>query len=74
MEQGLRIVGSALIVGIAAALTCGRSIESVLNGVRGDDPATLLLAFLVLGATAAIACLIPARRAGRINPITALWQ
>jgi hypothetical protein len=43
-------------------------------GISGDDPITLALAILVLGAVAVLACLFPALAAVRINPITALRE
>jgi putative ABC transport system permease protein len=74
LRQGLTLVCAGLLFGTVAALIGGRFIESVLYGVTGTDPLTLGLTFLVLGAVAMLACLLPARRAARIDPITALRQ
>ena len=72
MGQGAALVGIGLAVGLAAALVSGRLLSSVLYGVSGADPATLGTVSLVLGAAALLACLLPARRAARIDPMAAL--
>ena len=72
MLRGLVLVATGLFFGTLVSLTCSRFIESILYQVSGNDPITLGLAVLVLCLTAAIACLLPARRAARTDPITAL--
>jgi putative ABC transport system permease protein len=74
VRQGLKLVSIGLVIGILAALGLVHFIESILYGVSGDDPLTLGLAILVLGFAAVLACLLPALRAVRINPITALRE
>ena len=61
-----------LAVGIAAAFALGRLIAAQLYQVSAHNPALLVGATLLLAGTAVIACLLPARRASRINPIIAL--
>jgi predicted permease len=73
-EQGLKIVGVGLIVGLLASLILVRFIEGILYGVSGTDPFSLCAAVIVLGLAALVACLLPALRATRINPITALRE
>jgi ABC-type antimicrobial peptide transport system permease subunit len=68
------MVGIGLIIGILTALLSSRSIESLLYEVRGDDPVTLGVAVLVPCMAGLVACLLPARRAARVDPITALRQ
>ena len=68
------MVGIGLIIGMLIALVCSRSIESLLYEVRGDDPVTLGVAVLVLCIAGLIACLPPARRAAKVDPIAALRQ
>jgi ABC-type antimicrobial peptide transport system permease subunit len=46
----------------------------MLYGVSANDPFSLLIAILTLGVAALLACLLPALRASRINPITALRE
>jgi putative ABC transport system permease protein len=74
IRQGLKLVGIGLVIGIAAGLIIVRSIDSMLYGVSGNDPVTLALAAFVLGLAALLACLLPALRATRINPINALRE
>ena len=59
-------------VGIAAAFGLMRLMSSMLFGVSAHDPLTFLVVALVLSAVALAACLIPARRAMRVDPMVAL--
>jgi ABC-type antimicrobial peptide transport system permease subunit len=63
-----------LILGILAAVTLARFIGNILYGVSPSDPVTLGMSVLVLSLAALLACLLPAWRATRINPITALRE
>jgi len=72
--RGLRLVGLGLVIGLAVALLLVRFIESALYGIPSNDPIALCLAVLILGVAAFSACLLPALRAIRINPITALRE
>lgn len=74
LRQGLLLSGIGLTIGIAVALLLGQLIGNILYGVSGTDPITLTVAILVLGLVAASACLLPAVRASRVNPITALRE
>ncbi|MEN6335800.1 MAG: ABC transporter permease [Phycisphaerales bacterium] len=67
---GLALVGMA--VGLLAALALSHALRSLVFGVSTNDPVTFVLAFLVLGGVALAACLLPARRAARVDPMTAL--
>jgi len=64
------LIGGAL--GLAAALGLAQLIRTVLYGVGPWDPGTLLGVPLLLVCVAAVAALIPARRASRVNPVRAL--
>jgi len=68
------LIAAGLIIGIAAALTTTRLIESFLYGIKSTDPLTLCLAAGVLALVAAIAGYLPARRASRLDPMTALRE
>ena len=72
LRSGLSLTGIGLLVGIAGAIAMAHFLASLLVDVRGYDPLTLGCVAVTLMATAMIACLIPARRAVRINPIVAL--
>ncbi len=74
VSQGLKLVLMGLIFGLIAALLLARFMESILYGVSSTDPISLGLAILLLALAAALACLLPALRAVRINPITALRE
>jgi ABC-type antimicrobial peptide transport system permease subunit len=74
IRQGLKLVWVGVVVGIATALVLVRFIESILYGVSGNDPVSVALAVVVLRLAALVACLLPALRAVRVNPITALRE
>jgi ABC-type lipoprotein release transport system permease subunit len=63
-----------VVIGLAGALAPTRILKSVLVQVSPADPATLVTATLVLSAAAALGCVIPARRAMRVDPIVALYR
>ncbi len=70
--EGLVPVVAGLTVGLVAALAMGRVLEGMLFGVHATDPWTLAGVALVLIAVAGMACLIPAIRASRSDPLHAL--
>jgi putative ABC transport system permease protein len=63
LREGLRPVVLGLIAGIAVSLAVGRTIASLLYGVRSGDPITLGAVAMLLLLVGTAACLIPARRA-----------
>ena len=74
VRQGLTIVGIGLAAGILSSMILTHLIRSLLYGVSGTDPVALLTSVVVLGLAAFLACLVPALRAIRINPIVALRE
>jgi putative ABC transport system permease protein len=72
--QGARTLAIGLVFGLGGSLALTRILKSVLVQVSPADPATLVTATLVLSAAAAFGCLIPARRAMRVDPIVALYR
>ena len=72
LRRAVLIVLSASIVGAALALTLGRFFTPILYGVSPKDPATYALALALMAIIALIACLVPTRRALRIDPAVAL--
>jgi predicted lysophospholipase L1 biosynthesis ABC-type transport system permease subunit len=74
MRQGLTVVVTGLGLGVALALALTRVIGSMLYGVSPTDPVTFALVAGLLLAVAALACLIPATRATRVEPVTALRE
>jgi ABC-type antimicrobial peptide transport system permease subunit len=72
LRTALLLVGIGLALGIPIALLGGRLMRSQLYGVHASDPLTLFIAVVALGASAAFAGFIPARRAASIEPMKAL--
>jgi putative ABC transport system permease protein len=70
--RGMLLAAAGLGLGLMGALALSRAIEAVLFGVSAIDPATYSLTPLVLALTALVACAIPALRAARVDPSTAL--
>ena len=71
-RQGMQLAGVGAAIGLAAALGLARVLRSVLTGLGSSDPALLALAAALAIAAAALACWVPARRATRIDPASAL--
>jgi putative ABC transport system permease protein len=72
VRQGMVLVAVGVVIGLAASLAVTRVMSSMLFGVGARDPVTLIVVSLVLGLVALIACLVPARRATRVDPVVAL--
>ena len=72
MREVLMLVGSGLVLGLAASWAAGRVIGSQLYGVTANDPVTIAAAAALLLAVALLAGYLPARRATRVNPVLAL--
>jgi len=72
LRQGLAPVATGLAAGLAAALAVGRLLHALLFEVSAADPVTIVAVVIVLFAVAALACIVPARRAMRVDPMAAL--
>jgi len=72
LQRGVLLVVIGLGLGVAVAYPGTRLVRSLLYETAPLDPATYLLATLLLGAVAGVACLVPALRAMRIEPMVAL--
>jgi putative ABC transport system permease protein len=72
MREALWLVTAGLAVGIPAMLMMRRLIGSLLFGVGASDPGTLAASLALLVGVAALAGFLPARRAMRVDPMTAL--
>jgi putative ABC transport system permease protein len=72
VRQGMRPALFGLLAGIFAAAAMTRFMRSLLFQVSAIDPLVFAAVALVLALVAAIACVIPARRATRLDPVIAL--
>jgi putative ABC transport system permease protein len=72
LRQGLLLTLIGIGIGLAGALALTRIMSSLLFGVEATDPATFTAIVLLLTFVSVIACYIPARRATRVDPLTAL--
>ena len=72
LRQSLLWVALGVVIGLGAALATTRWVESLLFGLKPNDPLTIALAALALFAVAVVAGYLPARRAARVDPLVAL--
>jgi len=74
VREGMMVACAGVGVGLVAAFAFSRVLESLVFGVRVHDPATFAGVAVVLSAVALAACVLPALRASRVDPIIALRQ
>ena len=74
LREGLAQALPGLAIGLVAGALVMRSFRSFLYEVNPTDPLTLVAVAGVLGFTATLACLVPARRAMNVDPVTAIRQ
>jgi putative ABC transport system permease protein len=74
LREGFTVVGVGLSLGLASSLLIGRALTTVLFGVTPADPIAIGMAALVLLATTACACYLPAWHASRLEPLRALRE
>jgi predicted permease len=72
LGQGARLAGLGIAIGLVAAFAATRLMTSFLYGVRPTDPLTFVGVSLLLIGVALLGCYLPARRALRVDPMTAL--
>jgi predicted permease len=72
LREGTALVGVGLILGLAGALVMGRALEGHVFGVQPTDPFILGGVIVATGGVALLACLGPARRATRVDPVDVL--
>ena len=74
VREGLKLIAISLIVGGAAAYGLTRLMRTLLFGVTPTDPQTYIAIAALTTTIALVACYIPARRAAKVDPLTALKQ
>jgi len=74
LSEGLKLSAAGLAIGLLGALWLSEASASLLAGVKPTDPLTFAGVSLLLLAVAGAACFFPARRAMKIEPVTALRQ
>lgn len=72
LRQVAQLAGMGLAIGVALLLLAGKALSGLLYGVTTFDPLTIALVTLILTAVSLIAGWVPAWRASKVNPITAL--
>jgi putative ABC transport system permease protein len=68
------LAGLGIVIGMVVSASTASMMTSLLYGVRPHDPAVFLIVPLLLLVVAALASYLPARRATKVNPMTALRQ
>jgi ABC-type antimicrobial peptide transport system permease subunit len=74
LREGAALLVAGLAAGVAGAFAMRRAMETQLFGVSAMDPLVLASVAGLLAVVAAAACIVPARRASRINPMLALSE
>jgi ABC-type antimicrobial peptide transport system permease subunit len=72
LYQGLQLTVVGLTLGLALALGLTRFLAGLLYGITATDPMTIVTVVALLGAIAVLACYLPAFRAMRLNPVSAI--
>jgi ABC-type antimicrobial peptide transport system permease subunit len=72
--RGLMLAAAGLALGVAGGWAATRAMTSVLYGVQPTDPSTFAAVVMLLGTVAVVACLVPAARAARVDPMVVLRQ
>ena len=72
LRQVLMLIGAGITVGAPAAFLASRLVSRQLYGLTPHDPTAIMVAIATLSMVAVAAGYIPARRASKLNPVTAL--
>jgi predicted permease len=74
LRQGLILISIGMIAGLAGALAVTQLLTSLLSGTSPTDPSTYGAVAVILFVAGVLACYLPARRAARVDPVTALRE
>jgi ABC-type lipoprotein release transport system permease subunit len=72
LREGLQVVGLGLLSGVIAAFLCTRFMSGLLYDVEPADPLSYTAACVLLLTVSTLACILPAHRATRVDPMVAL--
>ena len=72
--SGARLIGAGVVVGLLLSIGVGMGLESLLIGIKPTDPITYAGVIVALTIVASAACLLPARRAASVDPVTTLRE
>jgi ABC-type antimicrobial peptide transport system permease subunit len=72
LRSGMKLAGLGIALGVVGSLVLARVMASILYGVTAHDPLTFGTVVVVLLGVALVACLVPARRAMRVDPAITL--
>ena len=74
LMQGVQLTAAGLALGLMLAFGLTRFIAGLLYGISANDPATVIAVVGLLAAMALLACYLPAHRAMRVNPVSAIRE
>jgi putative ABC transport system permease protein len=74
IREGLLLVGMGFAIGFLGAAALQRTLESQLYGVRPLDPLVIAIVVALLAVMALAACVLPALRAIRVDPVSVLHE
>jgi putative ABC transport system permease protein len=72
LKEGLALVAAGMIFGLGIAIASTRLLSSILFNVQATDPLTFFAVSVLLLVAAFLACLLPTRRATKVDPLIAL--
>ena len=72
LRTGLMQLGLGLLIGLPVAVALGSIAQIPLVEIEPTDPVTMIAITVVLSAVALMACVVPARKAARVDPMIAL--
>ena len=72
LKTGAWVIAGGLVLGVPASLAVGRLLQNSVVRTEARDPVTLIVTVALLATVALVASIVPARRATRLEPTTAL--
>ena len=72
LRQGMVMAGAGVAAGLAVSAVSAKVLSAFLYGVTTHDALSFVAVPVVLGVVTAVACVVPARRAARVDPMTVL--